>query len=370
LEGLYVVKEGFTKDFLAEHFKKTSGNLYDMDPGREITEKLKKDTGDGPDDWSDLKALADAAREPNLARRWERLEEVLDVNRFVSFMVMEVMTCHWDGYCLGRNNFRIYNNRDDNKLLFFPHGTDQMFQNATSSIRPPMQGLLAQAVIRTPQGRRMYREKFGMLFTNVFNAELLTNRVDGVTREVAPFLGTYSERWANEFRNQANGVKERITQRAVEVRKQLAAPELQFAKFVSNVAKPSGWRMETQPNIARLERVNDDGRNVLRIVALTNSVASWRSKVLLEGGSYRLEGIVRCKAVVPLKDDRKGGGAALRISQQAPANLMVGDDGWSAVGFNFEAARPDDEIELVCELRAQSGEVSFDLDSLRIIRLK
>src|SRR2546426_4850042 len=106
LQGLYVLKEGFTKDFLAQFFKKTNGNLYDMDPGREITEKLKKDMGDGPNDWSDLKALADAAKEPDASKRWQALDHVLDLDRFVAFMVMEVMTCHWDGYCLGRNNFR------------------------------------------------------------------------------------------------------------------------------------------------------------------------------------------------------------------------------------------------------------------------
>src|SRR5205085_136422 len=156
-----------------------------------ITEKLKKDMGDGPNDWSDLKALADAANEPDPVKRWQALDKVLDLNRFVSFMVMEVMTCHWDGYCLGRNNFRIYANRDSNKILFFPHGTDQMFQNPTSPIQPPaMQGKLAQAVIRTPQGRRLYRERFGTLFTNVFKIELLTSRVDTVTAQVGPFLAT------------------------------------------------------------------------------------------------------------------------------------------------------------------------------------
>src|SRR6267378_2681059 len=29
LQGLYVLKEGFTRDFLAQYFKKTNGNLYD-----------------------------------------------------------------------------------------------------------------------------------------------------------------------------------------------------------------------------------------------------------------------------------------------------------------------------------------------------
>jgi hypothetical protein len=369
LEGLYVLKEGFTRDFLAEHFKKTSGNLYDMDPGREITEKLKKDAGDGPNDWSDLKALADAAKEPDLAKRWGALNKVLEVDRFVAFMVMEIMTCHWDGYCLGRNNFRIYNNRDDGKMLFFPHGTDQLFQNASAPIRPPMQGLLAQSVIRTPQGRRLYREKFGTLFTNVFNVGVLTSRVERVTTDLMPFLATYDPRWSTEFRNQANGVKDRIVQRGAEIQRQLALPELKPLQFVSNVARPTNWRIENQPNLARVERANDDSRSVFHIVAPTNSAASWRSKVILDGGRYRFEGIARSHGIVPLKDDIKGGGAGLRISQQSRTNVLLGDNVWSKLQFDFEAASPDDEVELVCELRADKGEVWFDIDSLRVIRL-
>ena len=371
LQGLYVLKEGFTKDFLAQFFKKTNGNLYDMDPGREITEKLKKDMGDGPNDWSDLKALADAANEPDPSKRWQALDHVLDLDRFVAFMVMEVMTCHWDGYCLGRNNFRIYADRDSNKILFFPHGTDQMFQNPTSPIQPPaMQGKLAQAVIRTPQGRRLYRERFGTLFTNVFKVELLTSRVDTVTAQVGPFLATYDQGWANEFRTQANGVKDRIIQRTVDIRKQLATPQIKPLEFASGVARPPEWRLENQANTAKLDHAKDQGRSTLHIVATTNTVASWRSKFLLEGGHYRFEGIARASGIVPLAEDKKGPGAGLRISQQSRTNSLVADKTWTKLSFEFDTDSPDDEVELICELRAQKGEVWFDADSLQLVRMK
>ena len=56
--GLFVMKEGFTKEFLAMSFKKTDGNLYDGGFLRDITEQLERDGGDDVTDWSDLKALA------------------------------------------------------------------------------------------------------------------------------------------------------------------------------------------------------------------------------------------------------------------------------------------------------------------------
>jgi len=370
--GLYVLKEGFTKDFLALYFQKPNGNLYDMDPGREITEKLKKDMGDGPDDWSDLKALADAAKEPDLSRRWSRLGEVLDRDRFIAFMVMEVMTCHWDGYCLGRNNFRIYGDRDSNKMLFFPHGTDQMFQNGTSPIRPNMQGMLAQNVMRTPQGRRLYREQFSLLFSTIFKVELLTNRVDSIVSHLMPSLISYDKAFGNEFRNQANGVKDRIRDRAAEIGKQLAFPEPKPLQFVDRVARPRDWRSENQPNIAKLDKSNIESVATLHITTSADSSASWRSKVLLEGGHYRFEGRARGRGIVPLKDDQKGHGAGLRISgsQQPRSNNLLGDMDWTKIEYEFDAANPDDEVELVCELRAQKGEVWFDADSLKLVRLK
>ena len=132
--GLYVVKEGFTKEFLSLFFKKTNGNLYDMDPGHEVTEQLQRDSGDGPPDRLDLKALAAAAQEPDAAQRWQHLQQVLDVDRFISFAAMELMANHWDGYCIGRNNFRVYHDRDTDKIVFFPHGMDQMFGDPTYAV--------------------------------------------------------------------------------------------------------------------------------------------------------------------------------------------------------------------------------------------
>ena len=225
-------------------------------------------------------------------------------------------------------------------------------------------------MIRTPQGRRLYRERFGTLFTNIFKVDLLTNRVEGVTGQVAPFLAAYDQAWANEFRNQANGVKDRIVQRAAEIRKQLALPQLSPLQFVSGVAKPPEWRIETEPNLARLDRAKDQGRSVLHVVATTNSVGSWRSKLLLEGGRYRFEGLARSSNIVPVANDKKGLGAGLRISQQSRTNSLAGDNGWTRLTFEFDTASPDDEVDLVCELRALKGEVWFDADSLQLVRIK
>src|SRR5438046_2663916 len=56
--GLYLLKEGFTQEFLGQYFHRTDGNLYENDPSREEPGRMRRDSGRGPDDRADLKILA------------------------------------------------------------------------------------------------------------------------------------------------------------------------------------------------------------------------------------------------------------------------------------------------------------------------
>src|SRR3954470_17176590 len=95
--GFYVVIEGANRHFLKRHFKDVSGNLYDGGAGGEITGNLQAESGDEPDDRSDLKRLAQATREPDPTKRLAKLQAVLDVDRFLTFGAVEAFLVHWDG---------------------------------------------------------------------------------------------------------------------------------------------------------------------------------------------------------------------------------------------------------------------------------
>src|SRR5205814_7530984 len=113
--------------------------------------------------------------------------------------------------------------------------------------------------------------------------------------------------------------------------------------------------------IAKLDKGKDsEGRNVLHILTHTNSAGSWRCKLLLDGGHYRFEGLARSSGIVPIKDDKKGLGAGLRIhgTAQPRTNSILATATWTKLAYEFDAASPDDEIELVsnCALKkAKSG---------------
>lgn len=184
--GLFVLKEGFTKEFLRQYFPDGDGNLYDGGLHRDVNEPLERDSGEGVGNHSDLQALAAAASEPDVRSRWTKLQSTLDVDRFVSFMATEVLAGHIDGYSLMQNNYRIYFEPRTNHAVFLPHGMDRMFYEPTASLTPPMKALVARAVIETPEGAARYRRRVAELADQVFDPAWMTNRINAAVKLLEP----------------------------------------------------------------------------------------------------------------------------------------------------------------------------------------
>ncbi|HEY2951944.1 MAG TPA: CotH kinase family protein [Verrucomicrobiae bacterium] len=367
--GLYVLKEGFTEDFLGLHFTRTNGNLYDAGAGHDVTDEMERDSGDGPEDRADLKALVGAALERDLTNRWQRLERILDLDRFLSFMATEVIIGHRDGYCLAHNNYRIYHDPERDRIIFLPHGMDNLFGRPDAPWRPHLAGLVARAVIETPEGGRRYRERIGLLLTNAFKVQALTDHVNQLVSQIRSALDSAA---ARDFAREAIAVKERMAHRRTELERQLSAPELLPLQFEHEVARLSGWRAVDEPAPGRMEQGKAaDGRAALVIHARGDTSASWRCKVLLGRGRYRFEGKVAIAGVKPLAAG-KNNGAGLRLSGHKPPQPydLVGDSAGEQLQYEFEVDLPTEEVELVCELRARAGDAWFDLDSLRLVRRK
>jgi spore coat protein H len=366
--GLYVLKEGFTEDFLALYFRHPTGNLYDTGAGRDVNEPLRKDLGAGPDDRSDLEALTDAALEPDLARRWTRLQGALDMDRVLSFMAAEILLGHRDGYGLARNNFRVYHDVDSGRLIFFPHGMDILFGNARAPLDVRMSGLVAQAITEIPEGRRAYRARCAQLFTNQFNVTNLHARVDETLARLRPALPRDE---AAVLERESLALKARITARAQELLKLLAVPPLELLRFADGVATLSGWQAVDVPAGGALSASGRvDGKRALSIRAGPVTSASWRAKVLLPPGAYRFEGALKTTAVAPLKFGRNHG-AGLRVAAPGLVRspLLQGNQPWTPAPVAFITSAREQEVELICELRASGGEAWFDLESLRLVRV-
>lgn len=105
----------------------------------------------------------------------------------------------------------------------------------------------------------------------------------------------------------------------------------------------------------------------MRIDLNASGVGSWRANASLEAGSYRLEGRVKTKGVVPDPGDARAG-AGLRVSARRLTQKFLADTDWTNVGFDFEVTEGIGNYELMCELRAGKGTAWFDMDSIRLIR--
>ena len=185
--GMYVFKEGFDGTFLKRHFPSSAGGFYDPGLSHDIHELKAKASRSGAKTIGDLKALWDAAHDENLAARLRRMGETLDVERFLTFIAMEALVGHDDGYMINRNNYRIYFDPAAKRFVFMPTGMDQVFAEECP-FYPNGVGVLAQALVDVPEGKRRYEERLVGLFQRVWSVAELEKTIDRVQRQLRPAL--------------------------------------------------------------------------------------------------------------------------------------------------------------------------------------
>ena len=362
--GLYVLKEGFTRSFLGRHFQDGSGELYDGHPplNRSDEDSAAPDRDDGG-----LTRVNNASAIPDATARWTELQKLIDLDQFISFMAIEVLICHRDGYCLARNNYRLYHDPSKDQFIFLPQGMDQLFGRPDLSWRLEMAGPVARAIISTPPGRGKYRERLQSLARDL--------DASGLVREIdrkAPLLRkemARSERGA--FDEALLSLKSRIIARKALLVDQLNQPERQPLVFTNGIAQPGDWKPFDAPSHGVIrEQTSPNEVRSLYILAGPSTASSWRAKALLAPGSYRFEGMARTEGVAPLLFG-KNQGARLRIAgnNARPIAGLLGNHEWTRCLTEFTLAE-EQEVELICELRARRGEVWFDRQSLKLVTLK
>lgn len=224
--GLYVLMEAMNKEYLEAQFQNPDGNLYGQSRGGDVNSGLERMEGDRPLDHADLEALTSAALETNVTARVQKLEQLLDVNEFLSLMAVETLLAHWDGYTFARHNYRVYCEPAPGKAAFMPHDLDQLMLRPLGGLMPIPRGLVAQAVMNTPDLRARYQERVTSLATNLFVVPRLTNHVDRAVAAILPAIETTDPGIAAELRLQAENFKTRIINRGAAIARQLQEPDL------------------------------------------------------------------------------------------------------------------------------------------------
>lgn len=366
--GVYVAIEAMNADFLKQYFRNTKGNLYEAYL-QDIDARLDQDGGTDTTQ-TDLTNLVTVTKIKKSLERWDALQKVLEVDKYISHLALELFTSHTDGYARNRNNYRLYHDPTTGKFNFLVHGLDWAYADTGVPIEPPLGSRVTQAVIQTPQGRQLYRERARELYTNVFHLEMLTNRVNTAIANLQRAARNTNE--AREFRNWGNEMNNRLVARHKNIAEQLAQPEPKPLAIETNATVHiTGWKPKDPNENAKHDETRLDGHTTFHIRAIKGDViASWRTSLLLDEGFYRLQALACVTNVVTLTNDlKRANGAGLRISQETRTQQLLGSTGWTPLSYDFEVASGGEVKELICELRARKGEVWFDSASLKLTRL-
>jgi hypothetical protein len=366
--GLYVVKEAFTKEFLAKFFSNVDGDLYDGGFVHEVDESCEKDQGDYRNK-ENLKQLLAACRQQDAQKRWAAIDQIVNVEAYITFTALESILSHWDGYNFNRNNYRFYQDPKTNKFVFFLHGMDQTFGDANAPAVRDSGSMVGQAIFSNPAWRGKYRERVELIYDQVLKTTDWPARVVEIGNQVKAALEKKNPQWAKDYEGRIQEARSRVEQRIVAIGKQLGDMPKPLAFSPQGIAKidTKGWR--TEGSASKIEESNSDGKPVLRIQAEGDTTASWRKSLRLDPGKYRFEGKVRT-AGVQASESSSGIGAGLRISggTRNGQNSIAGDSTWQTVGFQFDT--PGGDVILVAELRATKGEAFFEKDSFQLVRVQ
>ncbi len=369
--GLYVLREGFDAPFLKRSLGEKSGNLYDGGFLQDIDSPLELDSGEDPDQRDDLVGLAIACFHPDPKTRKSLIASRLDMRQFMTFMAVERLCGHWDGYTLNMNNYRIYFPKQG-KGIFMPHGMDQLFGDPAAGLYDHTPPLIAAAVMRDDEWRSKYSTRLSEL-QNLFQPiDPWLAAIDEVRDRLQTALVSIDPNLAANHLERVNELKDRMAQRSMMLSELIEQGMQQPLEFKTTEALTlTEWYPSVEAEDAKLEESDKDGIASYLITreAYGDYSSSWRTQVLLPKGVYRLEARVKTEDVVPIPDDQSRGVGIRRVSS-GRSNELVGTNDWTLVTYEWQVQEDQRQVELLLELRARHGVVWFDRESLRLRRIE
>jgi spore coat protein H len=372
--GFYVLAEAMNKVFVKENFDDADGNLYEG-YARDIDQKLEQDVGT-PSDQSALRELVATAKLPS-SERMPRLRQILDVDRFYSFLAISTVIAQHDSYQYNRNNYRLYHDPKSKRFVMIPHGIDGSFKETSLSIRPPAKYILTRALLETEEGQKQYRKVLHSVVTNVFKIDVITNRVQLATERLLAAAETAQER--TRISALSASFLQRVAERFESVTRQVAQSDPPRLTLAANeTALLTGWESFADSGRAEFEERMVDGRKVLCVKTdASTAIGAWRTRAILQPGRYRFSGEVQTvfrraegqAPSTPRQDSASTVGAGLRTYKMyATVRRTVANGAWKPLEHPFVVVAGDQEVEFVCDFRGADGEAWFARDSLKLKR--
>lgn len=184
--GIYTSVEPIRKRMLERFFDDASGQLYEGTLADLTVESVDRVEAKRPAPGADREDLAGVVAALAAAddQVMERLEAVVDLDRFRTFWALETLLGHWDGYSGNANNYYIYSDPTSGKLVFLPWGTDQVFVGRPNFNDDPYEptgyahGALSRRLYDLPEQRAAFKQRLEELLAELWQPELLLETVD------------------------------------------------------------------------------------------------------------------------------------------------------------------------------------------------
>ncbi len=362
--GIYVLKEGFTEDFLAAYFTRTDGHLYDGGFLGDIRMEMELDQGD-PADKARLTEFVGAIAEGNPDRQQERMAAIVDIDAFMRFVAMESLFSHWDGYAFNRNNYRIYENPATGRFHFILHGMDQMFGDLDWNMHRQPTTAVGNILWRNLENRKRYTAQLFDVYEKVVKPIDWGARAEEIGQRLLKVLEVNNPGLARAYPPNINSARDRLRLRMNNVRRQLEGDSLLKALATQQSVDLGAGVWLPQMRDAEGRETEAEGRRCFYIKATgPQGNGSWRLPVRVPAGRYRFEALIKLKGVQAISAST-GEGAGLRVSGGDRTTGLRNDTGWQKVSYDllFEG----DQV-LVAELRAMAGEMWIDRGSLMIVK--
>lgn len=197
-KGVYVHVETVSKGFAKRRFGDGDGNLYegtlsDFTPEWENT--FERETNEGDPDAPEVTRLVEALQSEDDVLLVE-LQDVMDVEEFLTFWASEVLLGHWDGYSGNQNNFFLYGDPDDgDKAHFIAWGADSTmapsilgYQGGPQPLSVAAYGFLTRRIYNHPEGRVLYLAELQRILDEVWDESFLLDELARMDTLIDPFL--------------------------------------------------------------------------------------------------------------------------------------------------------------------------------------
>lgn len=185
--GIYTNVESIEERFLSRNFARSSGNLYEAQVGGDFGVYLKDQfqlkTNEDENDRSDLDRVVEAleAEDDSMPGM---LDQLVDLDEFLTYWAVEGIAGHWDSASGNANNHFLYHDPTDDRFRYIPWGADGAFElfNPLGPGTGPLYRYITipARLYLIPEWRDKYYQRVLHLLDTVWDSAALNAEVDRI----------------------------------------------------------------------------------------------------------------------------------------------------------------------------------------------